>query len=91
MLYASLVRCPVFGGKVRSFDATKAKATSGVKNVVEIEGGIAVLADSTWASLKGREALEIKWDEGPGASLSSATILRMFEDFSKRKIRSLLP
>lgn len=84
MLYASLVRCPVFGGKAASFDATKAKAIPGVKQVVEIDRGIAVLADSTWASLKGREALAIKWDEGPNASLSSTSIHQMFENFSKR-------
>jgi isoquinoline 1-oxidoreductase subunit beta len=84
MLYASLARCPVFGGKAAGFDAAKAKAVPGVKKVVEIDRGVAVLADSTWASLKGREALDINWNEGPNASLSSKTIQRMFEDFSKR-------
>ena len=84
MLYASLVRCPVFGGKVASFDATKAKTIPGVKTVVEIDRGIAVLADSTWASLKGREALTIKWNEGPNASLSSMTIHQMFANLEKK-------
>jgi len=85
MLYASLVRCPVFGGKVASCDATKATAIPGVKKVIEIDRGIAVLADSTWASLKGREALTIKWNEGPNAALSSATIHQMFETLAARK------
>ena len=84
MLYASLVRCPVFGGKVASFDATKAKTIPGVKKVVEIDRGIAVLADSTWASLKGREALTIKWNEGPNTSLSSASIHQMFANLENK-------
>ena len=58
MLYASLERCPVFGGKVASFDATKAKAMPGVKNVVQISNGVAVLAENTWAAAEARKALE---------------------------------
>jgi isoquinoline 1-oxidoreductase beta subunit len=64
MLYAVVARCPVFGGKVASFDATKAKAVPGVKNVIQISRGIAVVADSTWSAMQGRRALEVKWDEG---------------------------
>jgi len=85
MLYATLARCPVFGGKAASFAAAKAQAIPGVKKVVLIEGGVAVLADSTWASLKGREALEVKWDEGPGADLSSASLHRQFAELARRK------
>ena len=48
MLYAVVARCPVFGGKVASFDAAKAKAVPGVKNVVQISNGVAVVADNTW-------------------------------------------
>jgi isoquinoline 1-oxidoreductase beta subunit len=50
MLFAVVARCPVFGGKVASFDATKAKAVSGVKTVVQISSGVAVVADNTWTS-----------------------------------------
>ncbi len=75
MLYAVVLRSPVFGGKVASFDATNTKAIAGVKNVVRVEAlgadlpwnGVAVVATSTWAALKGRDALEVKWDEGPHA------------------------
>ncbi len=74
MLYAALARCPVFGGKVASFDATKAKAVPGVKNVVQISNGVAVVADNTWAAMQGRKALEIQWDEGANARQSSAAI-----------------
>ena len=67
MLYAVVARCPVFGGKVASFDATKAKAVPGVKTVVQISSGIAVVADNTWAAMQGRRALDVKWDEGANA------------------------
>ncbi len=92
MLYAVVARCPVFGGKVRSFDATKAKAVGGVKHIVEIPalpeahtaGGVAVVADTTWAAMQGRDALKIEWDEGEHASESSATLRKQFEDLLSR-------
>jgi len=74
MLYAATQRCPVFGGKVASFDASKAKAVPGVKDVVQISNGVAVLADNTWSAMQGRRALAIQWDEGANANLSSAGI-----------------
>ena len=80
MLYAVVARCPVFGGKVASFDATKAKAVPGVKNVVQISRGIAVVADNTWAAMQGRRALDVKWDEGPTAEVSSESISKTFAD-----------
>src|SRR6185295_3756060 len=58
MLVARVVRCPVFGGKVASFDATRAKAVPGVKHVVQISTGIAVVADGYWAASKGAAALD---------------------------------
>jgi len=80
MLYAVVQRCPVFGGKVASFDATKAKAVPGVKNVIEISNGVAVVADNTWTAMQGRRALTVKWDEGPNAGVSSETISKLFAD-----------
>ena len=80
LVYAVLERCPVFGGKVASYDATKAKAVPGVKNVVQVSNGVAVIADSTWAANQGRKLLEIKWDEGPNAAQSSAAISKLFAD-----------
>jgi isoquinoline 1-oxidoreductase beta subunit len=80
MVYAVVARCPVFGGKVASFDATKAKAVPGVKNVVEISRGVAVVADNTWAAMEGRRALDVKWDEGPTATASSDSISKLFAD-----------
>src|SRR5580692_12179748 len=74
MLFAAAARCPVFGGKVASFDATKAKAMPGVKHVVQISSGVAVVADNTWNAIQARNALAIQWDEGAHAGLSSAGI-----------------
>jgi len=80
MLFAVLERCPVFGGKVASFDASKAKTVAGVKDVVQISNGVAVLADSTWAANMGRKALVVKWDEGRNANQSTPAITRMFTE-----------
>jgi isoquinoline 1-oxidoreductase beta subunit len=80
MVYAVLARCPVFGGKVASFDAAKAKAVPGVKDVVQISNGVAVIANNTWAAMQGRRALDIKWDEGSNANQSTAAITRMFTE-----------
>jgi isoquinoline 1-oxidoreductase subunit beta len=74
MLIASIERCPVFGGKVKSFDATAAKRIKGVKDVVQVSNGIAVVADSFWTAQLGRNALKVVWDEGAGAAVTSETI-----------------
>jgi len=78
MLIARVVRCPVFGGKVASFNADKAKALPGVRNVVKISSGIAVVADNYWAASKGVEALVVTWDEGPLKTLNSADIMKKY-------------
>jgi isoquinoline 1-oxidoreductase beta subunit len=80
MLYAVVARCPVFGGKVASFDATKTKAVAGVKTAIQISSGIAVIADNTWAAMQGRRALDVKWDEGPNANASSESISKLLAD-----------
>ncbi len=63
MLTAVVAHPPVFGAKARSFDATAARAVKGVTDVVEIPRGIAVVATTTWAAIKGREVLSVEWDE----------------------------
>ena len=85
MMYASVVRCPVFGGKVARFDASAAKAIPGVKDVVQISRGVAVVGDSTWTALKGREALKITWDEGPNAAVNSDAIHKMLVEMSGKE------
>lgn len=72
MLVAMVARPPVFGGKAKSFDATAAKALRGVKDVVEIPRGIAVVADGYVAARRGRDALKITWDDGSMAGYSTA-------------------
>ena len=74
MLTASIFRSPVIGGKVKSFDDTKTKAVKGVRNVVQLASGVAVVADNYWAAKKGRDALSVVWDEGAMASVSSEKI-----------------
>jgi isoquinoline 1-oxidoreductase beta subunit len=85
MLIASVERSPVFGGKVKSFDGSAAKAMPGVRHVVQLDGttwlgsggawgvgsvsGVAVVADTYWQAVEGRRALQITWDDGPNASL----------------------
>jgi len=83
MRYAVIARAPVLNARVKSFDDTKARAVDGVLDVLEIDGpqpgepyvilasGVAVVATSTWAAIKGRDALEIDWEPGPNAGDSS--------------------
>ncbi len=80
MFTAVVARAPVFGGKVVSFNADKARAVPGVKDVVQVPSGVAVIASGFWPAKLGRDKLEIKWDDGPNASLSS---VGMREQYSK--------
>jgi isoquinoline 1-oxidoreductase beta subunit len=75
MVYASLAQCPVIGGKVKSFDGAKVKASPGVIDVVQISDGVAVVATSWWQAKKARDLLNIQWDEGAGAALSDASVI----------------
>ncbi len=89
MVYAVVARPPVYGGSVKKYDATKAKAVKGVKQIVELpkvdtdgaftRGGIAVVGDSTYAAIQGRDALEIDWEGGPNAAISNDSLRRDFE------------
>ncbi len=75
MLHAAVARCPVFvGGKLASLDSSAAEAVPGVRAVIEISNGVAVVAESTWAAWMGRDALQITWDEGPNAALDDDSI-----------------
>jgi isoquinoline 1-oxidoreductase beta subunit len=84
MLVASIERCPVFGGKAQSFDATATRAVKGVKQVVQVSNGVAVVADGFWPALQGRRALKVEWDEGPIAQVSSAMINREYESAAQQ-------
>ncbi|HEV8639515.1 MAG TPA: xanthine dehydrogenase family protein molybdopterin-binding subunit [Methylomirabilota bacterium] len=84
MLVASIERCPVFGGKAKSFDATATRAVKGVKQVVQVSNGVAVVAAGFWPALQGRRALKVEWDEGPIAQVSSAMINREYESAAQQ-------
>jgi isoquinoline 1-oxidoreductase beta subunit len=93
MQFAVVARCPVFGGKVKSFDAANAKAVKGVREVFAIEpvaagaftaGGVAVVADSSWAAMQGRKALQVSWDEGSHVGESSESLRNQFVDNARK-------
>ena len=86
-LTAVITRCPTFDGELKSFDATEAKKIPGVRDVIALPGpkhgepitanlapGVAVIADNTWAALRGQRALKIEWTPGPYAAESSASL-----------------
>src|SRR5881397_500400 len=80
MLNAAIKDCPVFGGKVKSFEAAKVKGMPGVRHVVPVgESAVAVVADTWWEAKTALDALPIVWDEGPNAKVSSATIAEMLK------------
>jgi isoquinoline 1-oxidoreductase subunit beta len=81
MLNAAVKDCPVFGGKVKSFNAAAISGRPGVKKVVPVgETGVAVIADTWWHAKTALDALPIEWDEGPNAKVSSATIAAFLKE-----------
>jgi isoquinoline 1-oxidoreductase subunit beta len=81
MLCAAVKDCPVFGGKLKSYDESKIAGMPGVKKVVKVKDtGVAVVADTWWRAKKALDALPIAWDEGENASKSSATIADMLKE-----------
>jgi len=81
MLHAAIKACPVFGGKLASYDESKIAGRPGLRGVVKVnESTVAVVADTWWRAKSALEALPIVWDEGAGASASSATIANHLED-----------
>lgn len=95
MVYASIERSPVFGGKLKSFDDQETKKVPGVQQTVVIPGfkgphgfqalgGVAVIADNTWSAMKGRAALKVEWESGDNASYESAAYKKqLFETVRK--------
>src|SRR5918997_3314072 len=75
MLNAAIKACPVFGGKLKSFDAAQVQGMPGVKKVVAVgDNAVAVVADTWWRAKTALDALPVEWDEGPNAGLSSEQI-----------------
>jgi isoquinoline 1-oxidoreductase beta subunit len=79
MLTALVAHPPLFGATVKSFDAAKAKAVSGVVNVVQIPTGVAVLGTNFWAARQGRNALSVEWDESGANKMGSAELLTQYK------------
>jgi isoquinoline 1-oxidoreductase beta subunit len=81
MLNAAIKDCPVFGGKVKSYDEASVKSMPGVRHVVKVgETAVAVVADTWWQAKKALEALPIEWNEGDNAKVSSATIAERLKE-----------
>ena len=83
MLTALVARSPVFGGRVKGFDSSKAKEISGVRDVVQVDSGVAVVADNYWAAKRGRDALQVVWDEGEWAALSTDAMRARYGELAK--------
>jgi len=81
MLNAAIKDCPVFGGKVKSFDANAIAGKPGVKKVVQIgDSAVAVIADTWWRARTALDALPIEWDKGPNAGLQQADVNKMLKE-----------
>lgn len=85
MFVAVVARCPVFGGRIKSYDATAARAVTGVRHVLAIGAGVAVVADNFWAAHRGREALAVSWDFGSKSKLDSAAIAAQLRAATERR------
>ncbi len=85
MRIAAVARCPYFGGSLEWYDDAKARAVKGVEAVVKMPNGVAVVANSTWAAKQALSLLEIKWNEGPNARLSSASLRAKYAELLEKK------
>jgi isoquinoline 1-oxidoreductase beta subunit len=90
MVYAAIARCPVFGGRVKKFDARKARAVAGVIDIVQISNGVAVIATNTWCAFQGKAALSIEWDPGPNAHVSTESLFAEAEQLARSGAQELV-
>ncbi len=84
MLTAAVAHPPLFGAKVKAFDASKAKSVKGVEDVVQIPEGVAVLATNFWSAKQGRDALSVEWDDTGANKLGSAEILARYKGLAEK-------
>jgi len=95
MVYASIERSPVMGGKIASVDDSEARKVTGVSQTVQIDpmkppygfqalGGVAVIADNTWAAMQGRKKLKVDWDLGPNAAFDSEAFKKTLQDSARQ-------
>ena len=83
MLIAVVARAPIFGAKVRAFDDSRARSLAGVRRIVAVPSGVAVIADSFWQAKMARDALHIDWDEGTMSSFNTNEMMRQFREQAK--------
>jgi isoquinoline 1-oxidoreductase subunit beta len=83
MKFATVAACPVFGGKLAGVDDRKAMAIKGVRQVVRLDNAVAVVGDNMWAAIQGLAALDIDWDDGPNAKLSTSEIIQQMDTASQ--------
>ncbi|MCX5910537.1 MAG: molybdopterin-dependent oxidoreductase, partial [Deltaproteobacteria bacterium] len=84
LLTAVVARPPVFGGKMKSFNSDKTKKIPGVKAIIPIASGVAVVAVGFWAATLGREALEIEWEEGPLSGLNTPALREEYAALARK-------
>ena len=84
MLIATVAACPVPGGKLKDVDESAAKKIAGVRQIVRLDDAVAVVGDNMWAAKQGLAALDIDWDEGANATLSSPEIVRLLDAASQQ-------
>ena len=85
MKFATVAACPIFGGKLASVDDSKTMAIKGVRQVVRLDNAVAVVGDHMWAAMQGLAALDIDWDDGPNAKVSTASIVQQMEIASQNE------
>ncbi|MDY6942161.1 MAG: xanthine dehydrogenase family protein molybdopterin-binding subunit [Pseudomonadota bacterium] len=83
MLVATIERPPAFGARLKSFDDTAARAMAGVRDVFEVDHGVAVVAETYWQAKKARAALKVSWDLGPSANQSSEDVFRAYRELAQ--------
>jgi isoquinoline 1-oxidoreductase beta subunit len=83
MVYANVAKAPTFGGTVASVDDAAARKVAGVLDVVKITSGVAVVATNTWAAMSGRDALVIRWNDGPNAHISTPKLMADAEKLAR--------
>ena len=89
MMTAIVARAPVFGAKMRTFDDSRARAMAGVRRIVAVPSGVAVIADSFWQAKMARDALRIDWDEGPMSSFNTNQMMQQFREQAKSAGKSV--
>lgn len=87
MRFATILRSPVLGGRIAKYDGARAMAVAGVRAVIPVSAGlaagVAVVADSTWAAFRGRDVLDVSWDDGPNAAFDGKAFRATLEQSSR--------